>query len=40
LVHCRSLGGITVISVPCICTGVPTFPSAHAKVTLVVMSSR
>jgi hypothetical protein len=28
--------GIFVISVPLICTGVPTSPSAHAKVTLAV----
>ena len=32
--------GSFVISVPLICTGVPTSPSAHAKVTLVVVSWR
>jgi hypothetical protein len=32
--------GIFVISLPLICTGVPTSPSAHAKVTLPVVSVR
>jgi hypothetical protein len=32
--------GSFVISVPLICTGVPTLPSAHAKVTLAVVSVR
>jgi hypothetical protein len=32
------VAGIFEISVPLICTGVPTSPSAHAKVTLAVVS--